>query len=125
MNVFYNKTISDLFRHTEHGAKFNNEPDSMTVSAGNLAHGDIMEIQVSIRDKKINSARFKAQGKMTTIATAEFLCQTLESKTLAQLTAITHQTLNETLQLPSHRISAAILAEDAINAIRQAWENKK
>ena len=121
MAVFYSDMINELFRNGSHGGKFSQESNALNVMVGTPRQSDLIEIQVIIENKRIKTARFKAHGKMTTLASAEYLCHILEGKTQDELSIINSQMLINVLKLPSYRANAALLAEEAVLKLAEQW----
>lgn len=111
MSRFYNDTITELFLNPSHAGHLADA--NKTFRAGTPGQSDVLELQLKIDHHCIKQARFKASGKMTTIAAGEYLCQWLENKMLHETTGLNSQQIIEALQLPSSRYSAAILAQQA------------
>ena len=109
---FYNKIITELYRHTSHTGELTGS-NVRSASAGNPGQSDVVQLQIIIENNHITQACFKAHGSMTTIAAAEYLCQQIQSKTVQQVADIDSQQIKIGLDLPAHRLSSALLVEEA------------
>lgn len=112
MSRFYNDTITDLFLKPKHAGCL--EKPTTVSQAGNPGQSDVLELQLLITNNTIEQARFRAHGKLTTIAAGEYLCQWIEKKSLNQLKEFNGQQIIDALQLPNARLSSAILAQQAL-----------
>lgn len=112
MSRFYNDLITELFLHPQHAGCLAHP--TVTTQAGSPGQSDVLELQLQITDHIVEQARFRAHGKLTTIAAGEYLCQWIEQKPVEQLKVLKAQHIIEALQLPSTRISSAILAQQAL-----------
>jgi len=118
--MFYNETIISLFRDPQHSGEFPATCATVfTAQAGHSGQSDLLRLQVKISADTITDAKFKVQGGITTIAAAEFLARTIIGVKITELATINSQTIIDALQLPTRRIYSALLADDALEKIKQ------
>lgn len=124
--MFYNKTIMTLFNNLEHAGKFaTNSENVFTTQVGNPGQSDVLQLQVQVVDDKISQVKFKAQGGVTTLATAEYLARLLSGMPLNKLSSINGENIINALQLPTQRINAAALAMSALQTIMSKIKNER
>lgn len=111
MSRFYNDKITELFLNPQHAGLLTDT--DIDIQVGTPGHSDVIRLMLKIENNMITSARFLADGRMTSIATAEYLCQQCEQQPVSTLTNITYRDISQALDLPQIRISSALLAEEA------------
>ena len=89
---------------------------------GAPACGDVMKLQIKLKDGIITDAKFKTYGCGSAIASSSLVTEWVKGKTLEQAGSIKNSQIAEELALPPVKIHCSILAEDAIKA---AIENYK
>lgn len=112
MSRFYNDTITALFLQPKHAGCI--AKPNIKVQAGHPGLSDVIQLTLAIDNGIIQSAKFKADGRLTSIAAAEYICQHIEQQPIAILSTLTQQQIIDALQLPSIRISSAVLAEQVL-----------
>jgi nitrogen fixation protein NifU and related proteins len=89
-----------------------------TVSVTNPVCGDILQLSVRTAGKRIEAARFKAQGCVAAMAASSVLTDLLTGKTFEEARGITPQQISDELDgLPPATFHAAQLCCDAIAAV--------
>jgi len=97
-----------------------------TGMVGAPACGDVMRLQIKVSDQGvIEDARFKTYGCGSAIASSSLLTEWVKGKTLDQAQQIKNQEIADELALPPVKIHCSVLAEDAIKAAIQDYENKR
>ena len=79
-------------------------------------NGDVMRLQIKVKDGIIIDARFKTYGCGSAIASSSLVTEWVKGKTLDQAREISNSSIAEELALPPVKIHCSILAEDAIKA---------
>ena len=83
--------------------------------AGTVERGDVVCIQLQVNAQaRVTAAKFKAYGSPATIATCSWLTEWVQSKDLAVVEALSGIEIADILQLPPHKLSAALLVEEAL-----------
>jgi len=84
--------------------------------------GDVMRLQIMVKDGIIKDAKFKTFGCGSAIASSSVATEWLKGKTLDEAISIDNMDIVEELALPPVKIHCSVLAEDAI---KQAIEDYK
>ncbi|MEQ8174865.1 MAG: Fe-S cluster assembly scaffold protein NifU [Syntrophomonadaceae bacterium] len=88
---------------------------------GNPVCGDIMHIEIQVKDNVIEDIKFKTFGCAAAIATSSMVTEMVKGKTLEEAERITNRTVAEALDgLPPVKMHCSNLAADALH---QAIEN--
>ena len=102
-------------------------PDNPNIGTGMVgapACGDVMRLQIDVKDDIIKNVKFKTYGCGSAIASSSELVNLLVGKTLKQAQDITNTQIAETLSLPPIKIHCSILAEEAIEKAIENYEEK-
>jgi nitrogen fixation NifU-like protein len=91
---------------------------------GAPACGDVMKLQIKVEDGIIKDAKFKTYGCGSAIASSSLVTEWIKGKTLNQAGKISNSEIAEELALPPVKIHCSILAEDAIKAAINDYNNK-
>jgi nitrogen fixation NifU-like protein len=96
-------------------------PDGVGVE-GNVTCGDVVQIQVRVRDGLIAEARFRTLGCATAIAAADAACELAIGSSLASTQTFQPEDLVPVLgEIPESRLSCASIALGALrSAVEQA-----
>ena len=92
------------------------DPNVATGMVGAPACGDVMKLQIKIKDDKIEDACFKTFGCGSAIASSSLVTEWVKGKTLGEAREIKNTAIAEELALPPVKIHCSVLAEDAIKA---------
>jgi nitrogen fixation NifU-like protein len=92
------------------------DPTVGTGLTGAPACGDVMKLQIKVKDGIIQDAKFKTYGCGSAIASSSLVTEWVKGKTLEQAGSIKNSEIAEELALPPVKIHCSILAEDAIKA---------
>ena len=95
-----------------------------TGMVGAPACGDVMKLQIRVEDNVITDAKFKTYGCGSAIASSSLLTEWVKGKTLEQAKEIKNTEIAEELALPPVKIHCSVLAEDAIKAAIDDYNNK-
>jgi nitrogen fixation NifU-like protein len=95
-----------------------------TGMVGAPACGDVMKLQIKVEDGIIKDAKFKTYGCGSAIASSSLVTEWIKGKTLNQAGKISNSEIAEELALPPVKIHCSILAEDAIKAAINDYNNK-
>ena len=102
-----------------------NDSNIGTGMVGAPACGDVMRLQIDVKEDIIKDVKFKTYGCGSAIASSSELVNLLVGKTLKQANDITNKQIAETLSLPPIKIHCSILAEEAIAEAIKDYEVKK
>ena len=93
-----------------------------TGMVGAPACGDVMKLQIKVKDGIIEDAMFKTYGCGSAIASSSILTEWVKGKSLQEAKEIKNTEIVDALSLPPVKIHCSVLAEDAIkSAIDDYW----
>jgi len=123
----YNKSVIDHFENPRNvGTLDKNDPEVGTGLVGAPACGDVMRLQIKVNKKGIiEDAKFKTFGCGSAIASSSLVTMWVKSKTVEEAEKITNKEIVEELSLPPVKVHCSVLAEDAIKAAINDWQQKK
>jgi len=124
----YSDKVVDHYENPRNVGSFaKGDEDVGTGMVGAPACGDVMKLQIKVKDGIITDARFKTYGCGSAIASSSLVTEMVKGMTLGQAESIKNSELAQELALPPVKIHCSILAEDAIKAAvndyRQRHEN--
>jgi len=95
--------------------------DSASVSVGTglvgaPECGDVMKLQIMVKDNKIVDAKFKTFGCGSAIASSSLATEWIKGRTIEEAKTIRNTDIVKELSLPPVKIHCSVLAEDAIKA---------
>ena len=121
----YSQQVIDHYENPRNVGSFNVSDDTIgTGMVGAPACGDVMKLQIKVEDGIIKDAKFKTYGCGSAIASSSLVTEWIKGKTLNQAGKITNSSIAEELALPPVKIHCSILAEDAIKAAINDYNNK-
>ena len=127
----YSQKVIDRFENvlknpTKHSVgRFNpNDADIATGMVGAPACGDVMKLQLKIKDSVITDVKFKTYGCGSAIASSTMFVDMLKGKTTAEACRIKDKDIAEALDLPAIKLHCSVLAEKSIKQALNDWENK-
>ena len=123
----YGKKVLDHYENPRNVGSFDKEdPQVGTGMVGAPACGDVMKLQIKVNDKGvIEDAKFKTYGCGSAIASSSLLTEWVQGKTLSEAGQIKNSQIVEELSLPPVKIHCSVLAEDAIKAALNDYEQKQ
>ena len=86
--------------------------------------GDVMKLQIEVKDNKIIDAKFKTFGCGSAIASSSLATEWVKGKSLDEAHTIKNTDIVEELSLPPVKIHCSVLAEDAIKAAINDYKGK-
>ena len=114
----FTDAVLDHFRNPRNAGELPNADASVEVT--NPVCGDVLQLAVRLDGNHIAEAKFLCRGCTTAIACASLLTQHLQSRTRAELSDITPESLSTALgNLPPATFHGAQLAADALRALQQ------
>ena len=120
----YNEKVMEIFKDPQHMGEVENYNDIGTV--GNEVCGDIMQITMRIEDGIIKDAKFKTFGCAAAVVSSSTATGMIIGKTVDEALALTNkQVIEELGELPPQKIHCSVLAEDAIRAAIENYEQNK
>ena len=114
---YYYKTVIDHYNNPRNVGSLDGSQKSVgTGLVGAPACGDVMKLQIEVKDGIIIDTKFKTFGCGSAIASSSLVTELLKGKTLTEAQAIKNTSIVEELALPPVKIHCSVLAEDAIKA---------
>src|SRR5881398_769477 len=86
--------------------------------------GDVMKLQIKVKNDVIVDARFKTFGCGSAIASSSLATEWLKGRTLDEALKIKNTDIVTELSLPPIKIHCSVLAEDAIKAAIKNYQEK-
>ena len=122
----YSEKVLDHYENPRNVGSFEKGDKSVgTGMVGAPACGDVMRLQIKVRDDGIiEDARFKTYGCGSAIASSSLLTEWVKGKSLDEARAIKNTDIAEELALPPVKIHCSVLAEDAIKAAIEDYQEK-
>jgi nitrogen fixation NifU-like protein len=121
----YSEQVIDHYEHPRNVGSFNKDDDDVgTGMVGAPACGDVMKLQIKVKDGVITDARFKTYGCGSAIASSSLVTEWVKGRTLDEAAAIKNSQIADELALPPVKIHCSILAEDAIKAAVNDYRNR-
>jgi nitrogen fixation NifU-like protein len=120
----YSDKVIDHYENPRNVGKMEIDDTVGTGMVGAPACGDVMKLQIKVKDGIITDAKFKTYGCGSAIASSSLVTEWVKGKTLEQASAIKNAEIAEELALPPVKIHCSILAEDAIKAAITDYQKK-
>ena len=120
----YSDKVIDHYENPRNVGKMDIDDTIGTGMVGAPACGDVMKLQIKVKDGIIQDAKFKTYGCGSAIASSSLVTEWVKGKTLDAAMEIKNSQIAEELALPPVKIHCSILAEDAIKAAVNDYRNK-
>lgn len=122
----YSEKLLDHYDNPRNVGVFGKEEDDVgTGLVGAPACGDVMRLQIRVKDGVIEDAKFKTFGCGSAIASSSLATEMIKGMSLEQAALITNTQIVEELNLPPVKIHCSVLAEDAIKAAIDDYRKKQ
>src|ERR1043165_3814975 len=125
----YSDKVLDHYDNPRNVGTFKTENvDAEEVGTGLVgapACGDVMRLEIRVKDGLIADARFKTFGCGSAIASSSLATEMIKGMTLDQAAQIKNTQIVEELNLPPVKIHCSVLAEDAIKAAIEDYKKKQ
>ena len=112
----YSDKVIDHYENPRNVGRMDIDDTVGTGMVGAPACGDVMKLQIKVKDGIIQDAKFKTYGCGSAIASSSLVTEWVKGKTLDAAMEIKNSQIAEELALPPVKIHCSILAEDAIKA---------
>ena len=121
----YSAKVLDHYENPRNAGSFPKDEENIgTGMVGAPACGDLMKLQIKVKDGSITDARFKTYGCGSAIASSSLVTEWVKGRTLDQAAALKNSEIAQELALPPVKIHCSILAEDAIKAAVEDYKKK-
>jgi nitrogen fixation NifU-like protein len=123
----YSEKVIEHYENPRNVGSFDkDDPQVGTGLVGAPACGDVMKLQLKIReDGIIEDAKFKTFGCGSAIASSSLATEWVKGMTIDQAMAIKNTQIVEELNLPPVKIHCSVLAEDAIKSAIADYKAKR
>jgi nitrogen fixation NifU-like protein len=121
----YSDKVIDHYENPRNvGTLAKDDDDVGTGLVGAPACGDVMKLQIKVKDGVIQDARFKTFGCGSAIASSSLATEMIKGMTLDEAATIKNTQIVQELNLPPVKIHCSVLAEDAIKAAIDDYKKK-
>ena len=121
----YSEKVVDHYENPRNVGSFGKDDmDIGTGMVGAPACGDVMKLQIKVKDGIITDARFKTYGCGSAIASSSLVTEWVKGRTLDEAAALKNSEIAQELALPPVKIHCSILASDAITAAIKDYKEK-
>ena len=121
----YSPQLIDHYENPRNVGSFAKEDEDVgTGMVGAPSCGDVMKLQIKVKDGVITDARFKTYGCGSAIASSSLVTEWVKGRSLDDAVTIKNSEIAEELALPPVKIHCSILAEDAIKAAVADYKTK-
>ena len=125
----YSDKVIDHYENPRNVGTFKTEKDVTsdeigTGLVGAPACGDVMRLEIRVKDGLIADAKFKTFGCGSAIASSSLATEMIKGMSLDEAAQIKNTQIVEELNLPPVKIHCSVLAEDAIKAAIEDYKKK-
>jgi len=121
----YSDKVLDHFENPKNIGSFDkNDPNVGTALVGAPECGDVMKMQIMVKNNKIIDAKFKTFGCGSAIASSSLATEWVKGKSIDEAMTIQNVEIVEELSLPPVKIHCSVLAEDAIKAAISDYKSR-
>ena len=121
----YSEKVVDHYENPRNVGSFAKDDDDVgTGMVGAPACGDVMKLQIKVKDGIITDARFNTYGCGSAIASSSLVTEWVKGRSLDEAAALKNSEIAQELALPPVKIHCSILAEDAIKAAVADYRNR-
>jgi len=126
----YSDKVIEHYENPRNVGTFKTQADVDTSEVGTglvgaPACGDVMRLEIRVKDGLIADAKFKTFGCGSAIASSSLATEMIKGMTLDQAAQIKNTQIVEELNLPPVKIHCSVLAEDAIKAAIEDYKKKR
>ncbi|MGI6662698.1 MAG: Fe-S cluster assembly scaffold protein NifU [Bacillota bacterium] len=119
----YNEKVMDHFFNPRNVGEMEN-PDGVG-QVGNPICGDVMRVQIRVKDNRIEDVKFKTFGCGAAIATSSMVTELVKGLTLDEAMEVSNKTVAEALGgLPPQKMHCSNLAADALHEAIKDYRSK-
>jgi nitrogen fixation protein NifU and related proteins len=123
----YNKKILDHYENPRNVGSLDKYDSNVgTGLVGAPSCGDVMKLQIKVNEHGIiEDAKFKTFGCGSAIASSSLLTEMIKGKSIEGASQIKNTQIVQALSLPPVKIHCSVLAEDAVRAAINDYNNKQ
>ena len=113
----YHSNIIDHYESPRNVGSFNkNDIDVGTGLVGAPACGDVMKLQIKVKDGIITESKFKTFGCGSAIASSSLATELIKDKHIDDAYLISNKDIAQELKLPPVKLHCSMLVQDAIQS---------
>ena len=113
----YHEAIVSHYENPQNVGSLDKDADDVgTGLVGDPACGDVMKLQIKVKDGKVVESKFKTFGCGSAIASSSVATEWAKGKTLDECLTLKNSDIAQHLNLPPVKLHCSMLAEDAIKA---------
>ena len=122
----YSAAVLDHYNNPRNVGKMDMEDKNVgTGMVGAPSCGDVMKLQIRVKDDIIEDAKFKCYGCGSAIASSSIITEMLKGMTVNEAKEIKNVEVVDQLNLPPVKIHCSVLAEDSIKAAIADYKSKQ
>ncbi len=123
----YSDKVIEHYEHPRNVGAFDKSDEGIgTGMVGAPACGDVMKLQIKVSEEGvIEDAKFKTYGCGSAIASSSLITEWVKGRTLEEAGSIKNTEIADELGLPPVKIHCSVLAEDAIKAAIEDYNQKR
>jgi len=122
----YSAAVLDHYNNPRNVGKMDMEDRNVgTGMVGAPSCGDVMKLQIRVKDDIIEDAKFKCYGCGSAIASSSIITEMLKGMTVDKAKEIKNVEVVDQLNLPPVKIHCSVLAEDSIKAAIADYKSKQ
>ena len=122
----YHENIVEHYENPKNVGSMDKDADDVgTGLVGAPACGDVMKLQIKIKDGKVVESKFKTFGCGSAIASSSVATEWAKGKTLDECLTLKNSDIASHLNLPPVKLHCSMLAEDAIKAAVRDYKSKQ
>ncbi len=119
----YSKELMKHFKNPKFVKKIKN-PDAVG-EIGNIRCGDIMHLEIKVKENRIKDIGFRTFGCPSAIASSDVVCELAKGKTLKQAKKLKKEDIIKKLKgMPAAKIHCSVLGIDALKLAIKNYEKK-
>jgi len=123
---YYSKNVLDHYNNPRNVGSLDSSKKSVgTGLVGAPACGDVMKLQIEVKDNKIVDTKFKTFGCGSAIASSSYGTEYIKGKGLEEAYKISNQDISKYLKLPPVKLHCSMLMEDAIKSAIDDYKKKQ
>ena len=114
---YYHKRVIDHYESPRNSGSFDTTDTNIgTGLVGSPACGDVMKLQIKVKDNIIEDAKFKTFGCGSAIAASSYATEKIIGLDLKKAANLKNSEIAKFLKLPPVKLHCSLLAEEAIGA---------
>lgn len=122
----YHENVLDHFNSPRNVGKLDKTKQNVgTGVVGKAACGDVVQLQVEVKNGVISDAKFKTFGCGSAIASASLATEMIKGKSISEALSLKNTDISEYLRLPPVKIHCSLLVEEAVKSALSNYVEKQ